>query len=294
MRGSSGVGQERSENCPEDLGPDFDFGLLRSCTRCRADDGCCSRVRRAGRSSRTIRIGREALLWKTSLVEKPGAAEILFGGAADDQQRVLRPEQRRARGRSIPRRGRAEMVGVSLAQGPRRGCTAALTAIPGVVFSGGQDGVLRALDSGTGKVVWQFNMLQDFKTVNGLAARGGGMGAPGPVVAGGMLLVGSGYVGLGNGTPGNVLLAFTAAGEQTGMRGRPSVVSRDRRNDRPRGVDARRGVPVDECGGHEPRRRRVDGEYRCAGSGPQRRDGRAGLRLRPCRRHHQRRQRALV
>ena len=45
-------------------------------------------------------------------------------------------------------------------------------------------------------------------TVNRVPARGGSMGAPGPTVAGGLLFVGSGYVGLGNGTPGNVLLAF--------------------------------------------------------------------------------------
>jgi hypothetical protein len=51
-------------------------------------------------------------------------------------------------------------------------------------------------------------MLQDFTTANGTPARGGSMGAPGAVVAGGMLFVGSGYVGLGNGTPGNVLLIF--------------------------------------------------------------------------------------
>jgi hypothetical protein len=34
------------------------------------------------------------------------------------------------------------------------------------------------------------------------------MGAPGPTVAAGLLFVGSGYVALGNGTPGNVLLGF--------------------------------------------------------------------------------------
>jgi hypothetical protein len=33
------------------------------------------------------------------------------------------------------------------------------------------------------------------------------MGAPGPVIAGGMVFVGSGYV-FGAGIPGNVLLAF--------------------------------------------------------------------------------------
>jgi polyvinyl alcohol dehydrogenase (cytochrome) len=86
--------------------------------------------------------------------------------------------------------------------------TAALTAIQGVVFAAGQDGTIRAHASEDGRVVWSFNMLQDFTTVNGTPARGGSMGAPGPVVAGGMLFVGSGYVGLGNGTPGNVLLVF--------------------------------------------------------------------------------------
>jgi hypothetical protein len=34
------------------------------------------------------------------------------------------------------------------------------------------------------------------------------MGAAGPVVAGGLLFVPSGYVGVRNGAPGNVLLAF--------------------------------------------------------------------------------------
>ncbi len=35
------------------------------------------------------------------------------------------------------------------------------------------------------------------------------MGAAGPAVAGGMLFVPSGYVGVRNGMPGNVVLAFS-------------------------------------------------------------------------------------
>jgi len=35
------------------------------------------------------------------------------------------------------------------------------------------------------------------------------MGAAGPTVAGGMLFVGSGYIGVQRGMPGNVLLAFS-------------------------------------------------------------------------------------
>ena len=41
------------------------------------------------------------------------------------------------------------------------------------------------------------------------------MGAPGVTVAGGMVFVGSGYTGLGNGRGGNVLLAFEGAQSQS-------------------------------------------------------------------------------
>jgi polyvinyl alcohol dehydrogenase (cytochrome) len=85
-----------------------------------------------------------------------------------------------------------------------------LTAIPGALFSGGWDGVLRALNPVDGKVVWTFNTARDFETVNGVAAKGGSMGAHGPVAAGGMLFVPSGYPGVRGGVPGNVLLAFEA------------------------------------------------------------------------------------
>lgn len=44
--------------------------------------------------------------------------------------------------------------------------------------------------------------------MNGVEARGGGISAAGPVVAGGMLFVSSGYSDLGGGRRGNVLLAF--------------------------------------------------------------------------------------
>ena len=54
----------------------------------------------------------------------------------------------------------------------------------------------------------RLNTAQDFKTVNGITAKGGSLGAPGPVIVGGTVYVGSGYIGTGNGMPGNVLLAF--------------------------------------------------------------------------------------
>jgi polyvinyl alcohol dehydrogenase (cytochrome) len=94
--------------------------------------------------------------------------------------------------------------------GPRS-CDAAqsqaVSAMPGVVFSGSHDGHLRAYATTDGKVVWDFDTGQAFETVNGVAAAGGSLDHGGATVAGGMLFVNSGY-GRIIGQPGNVLLAF--------------------------------------------------------------------------------------
>jgi polyvinyl alcohol dehydrogenase (cytochrome) len=79
--------------------------------------------------------------------------------------------------------------------------------IPAVVFSGSMDGHLRAYEAATGKVIWDFDTLREFPTVNGVKAKGGSLNATGPTLAGGMMFVNSGYGTLG-GMPGNVLLAF--------------------------------------------------------------------------------------
>ena len=89
--------------------------------------------------------------------------------------------------------------------------SAAVTAIPGVVFSGGLDGHLRAYSADDGRIVWDVDTKREYPTVNGVAARGGSMDGPGPVVVGGMLYVNSGY-GVWGGTPGNVLLAYSVDG----------------------------------------------------------------------------------
>jgi polyvinyl alcohol dehydrogenase (cytochrome) len=86
--------------------------------------------------------------------------------------------------------------------------SAALTVIPGVVFAGSLDGHVRAYSTEDGKVIWDFDTVQDLKTVNGVKASGGGVDGPGAVVAGGMVFVGSGYARTG-GMGGNILLAFS-------------------------------------------------------------------------------------
>src|SRR5579862_8403605 len=90
--------------------------------------------------------------------------------------------------------------------------SAAVTAIPGVAFSGSVDGHLRGYSTSNGSIIWDVDTTGAYKTVNGLEGHGGSMDGPGPVIGGGMLFVNSGYAA-GGGMPGNVLLAFSVEGK---------------------------------------------------------------------------------
>ena len=195
-------------------GPDQDFGappILRT-----LPDG--RRLLIAGQKSGNVWAfdpdNKGRVVWRSPLVDNTTefGGKIVWGGAADDQRAYfgLGPG-----GIAAVRLGdgqRQWFVSAPAAGSPARpGQDGALTVIPGAVISGGWDGVLRVLASSDGRTLWEFNTLRDFDTVNHVAAKGGSMGAAGPVVAGGLLLVPSGYVGVRNGAPGNVLLVFGVA-----------------------------------------------------------------------------------
>jgi polyvinyl alcohol dehydrogenase (cytochrome) len=205
-------GAKVPENCPKNLGPDHDFGA--SPILATLADGRTILV--AGQKSGNVWAHdpdkKGAVIWSAGLVNNTTefGGKIVWGGAADAQNAYFGL-------------GTGGIAAVQIRDGERKWFTALqpapalaahpgqegpLTAIPGIVFSGAWDGVLRALSSSTGKVVWEYNTAQEYKTVNGVPAKGGSMGAAGPTVAGGMLFVPSGYVGVRNGMPGNVLLAF--------------------------------------------------------------------------------------
>jgi polyvinyl alcohol dehydrogenase (cytochrome) len=67
------------------------------------------------------------------------------------------------------------------------------------------DGHIRAFQAKTGEIVWDFDAVRDYTTVNGIPARGGSFSSTGPTIAEGVLYVNSGYSSM----PGNVLLAFS-------------------------------------------------------------------------------------
>ena len=84
-----------------------------------------------------------------------------------------------------------------------------LTVSSDLVLSGGWDGMFRILAVSTGELLWQFDTVRTFETVNGVEAKGGSMGAAGPIVSGKRLFVPTGYVGVKSGMQGNALLMFS-------------------------------------------------------------------------------------
>jgi polyvinyl alcohol dehydrogenase (cytochrome) len=209
----SGCGGEiKSENClpPAEIGPDYDFGaspILRALPNGH-------RILVAGQKSGMVwghDPDREGtVVWKAQLVKKLALGMITFGGAADDQNAYF---GLRTGGVAAVRMDTGEQKWFTPVEPPKgpgpKGENAALTAIPGAIFSGGWDGMLRAFSTDDGHLLWEYNMVRDYETVNHVPAKGGSMAAAGPTVAGGMLFVGSGYV-FGAGTPGNALLVFAA------------------------------------------------------------------------------------
>jgi len=202
-------------NCPEKLGPDYDFGG--SSAILETVDGK-DILLAAGKGGVAIALDPDKegkLLWRTQLWESqaPSASGLVVWGGAADGERVYYPLQQPGGGLKALdiKTGKVEWNAVINAD--RRGQAGPASAIPGVVFTGGWDGILRAVGTSgdmDGKVIWSFNAVRDFETVNGVPAKGGSFGCAGPVVVGGTVFATSGYLGTLRGTPGNVLLAFGA------------------------------------------------------------------------------------
>ena len=215
-------GVARGDNCPSPNGSDLDFGQAPLLTQ--SPDGRDLLV--AGQKQGVVYAldpdRRGAVVWQ-SRVGRGGALGGVHWGVAVGQNQVFAPVSDRRTPADLPGDPRAGLHALDLATGAplwsqsappcvdRPGCYAAFssapTAIPGLVFSGGLDGHLRAYAATDGRLLWDFDTGREFQTVNGVVARGGAIDGPGPAIAGGMVFVSAGY-GLFGQTPGNVLLVF--------------------------------------------------------------------------------------
>jgi len=209
----------KSETCPQETGPDFAVGtspILRTLPGGR-------RILAVGQKS-GLAWGLDAdsgsVVWQHRVGQGTPLGGIEWGGAADDRL-VYYPNAdgllgiKAAGGLAAIRlaTGEREWWAPPIATCPDQTMkcipaqSAAASAIPGVVFSGATDGMMRAYDARDGKVLWSFATARDFETVNGVKARGGSINGPGATIAGGMLYMTSGYGNFGQ-MAGNVLLAF--------------------------------------------------------------------------------------
>ncbi len=208
-------------SCPDRPGPDSDFGsspILRTVSPGH-------RLLLAGQKSGMLHAldpdAQGRIVWQVRIGKGGLLGGIEWGSAADEQAVYAalsdfdeaHPDQ--GGGLFAVRIPSGEKIWYTAAPKPpclgKPGCSAAqmapVSVIPGVVFSGSMDGHLRAFHASDGKILWDFDTLRDFDTVNGIKAHGGSLNATGAVVSGGMLFFSSGYGVLG-GMAGNVLLAF--------------------------------------------------------------------------------------
>jgi polyvinyl alcohol dehydrogenase (cytochrome) len=211
-------------NCPDgEVGTDIDFGSSPILATLPGGRQIIVAGQKSGDAWAFDPDKNGAVVWKFRAAltnETPGNFGTVVWGQAIDQENMYVPlsdiqAPTRAGGlhainlRTGARAWFAEAVSPICKPGP--GCTAAQAAAPtvisGVVFSGSADGGLRAYSTKDGSVVWTFDTNPTFETVNKVRANGGSLIGPGPVVAGGMLFVTSGY-GSHSGRGGNVLLAF--------------------------------------------------------------------------------------
>lgn len=224
-------------NCPEARGPDVDFGS----SPILVDLPNGKRALVAGQKSGVVHAvdpdQQGEVLWQTRIGHGSAAGGIQWGSAADDHNVYaalsdVRNRRPTAGGNKTVFGGYGEydpaagggLFALNLANGERvwqtppppcgdrKGCSpaqsAAVTLIPGVVFSGDLGGRLHAYSTKDGKILWEVETARDYETVNGVKANGGAMDGPGPVIVGGTLFVNSGY-GFNGGVAGNVLLSFS-------------------------------------------------------------------------------------
>lgn len=207
-------------SCPTESGDDLDFGASPVLRSVGGKD-----ILLAGQKSGVVHaLDPEAngkILWQIRIGRGSALGGIEWGLAVDNENVYAAISDQDSR---RPETG-GGLIALRIANGDRAwfvrapkpaclgkpGCTAAqmapVTAIPGSVFSGSMDGHLRAYQSSDGALLWDFDTLRDFDTVNGVKAHGGSLNATGPSIYHGMVYANSGYGALG-GMAGNVLLAF--------------------------------------------------------------------------------------
>ena len=209
-------------NCPEDAGPDADFGAAP--VLAKGADGKDYLL--AGQKSGVawaLDPDSGTVLWQTRVGRGGEVGGVHFGIAAEGGRLYVPihdgslgpgtpPGQPGisaidvATGKVLWTAAAADVCGATPMCGP--GYSAAITVTPELVLAGSVDAHVRILDARSGAVLWDEDTNRAYPTVNGVAGHGGSMsGGSAPLAVDGTLIVNSGYAFLGK-LPGNVLLVY--------------------------------------------------------------------------------------
>lgn len=215
---NSGCVAPQKDNCPEQRGDDYDFGAPPLLESVAGRDILLA----AQKSGVIYALDPDApgkILWQSRIGHGGPLGGIEWGGASDHRYAYFPLSDFDFDNAAVG----GGFFALDLRNGkqvwhvtPEKptclgqfGCSPAQmappTAIPGVVFVGSLDGHLRAHDSRTGRILWDFNTAQQFHTTDGVKGHGGSLNGAGPAVVDGMVYVNTGYT---NAMDGNLLLAF--------------------------------------------------------------------------------------
>ena len=218
-------------NCPEDEGPDFDFGASAMVVHLPNGHDAVLAGQKSGVLYALDPDKKGATMWEIRLGKGNALGGIEWGMAADEKKAYVAIADWDL---THPAVAEGALTSVDLASGklawrvanPADTCkgrpdtcssamAAAVAVVPGIVFEGSVDGFLRAYDPNTGKLLWEYDTAREVKGVNGIAGHGGSVNGAGATVSGGLVFQTTGYAAYGLGMPGNVLLVFGADSGKT-------------------------------------------------------------------------------
>ncbi len=207
-------------NCPLGPSPDFDYGSSPVLTELPGGRRMLVAAGKSGVAHGLDPDRQGQVIWDHELGSGGFDEGVIWGSASDGQKMYVALDTVAGN----PSRQGGGLFALDLSSGKtlwstptpacgdRKPCVpaliAAVSAMPGVVFAGSVDGFMRAYSSTNGSILWSFDTMRDFTTVNGVPAKGGSISGGGAAIAEGMMFTNSGYSHHGGVAPGNVLLAF--------------------------------------------------------------------------------------
>jgi polyvinyl alcohol dehydrogenase (cytochrome) len=235
------LGYPDQANCPENPGPDFDFGA----SVIIAQDKSGSDILLAGQKSGDLYAldpdKGGAVRWQVRLSDGTPVGGIHWGMSVEGDTvfvPVADPEWKIKAWDYKPRPG---LVALDISSGEikwrydaTRGCTldtskmdpmsgrheenwpdchfyygysSAALSIDGAVLAGSLNGQFKAFDSDSGKELWRLDTKKPFATLNGVSAHGGSLDNAAYAIGNGYLVLQSGYTYF-NQMPGNLLLVL--------------------------------------------------------------------------------------